>query len=269
MPVRVALRPCVAGVAPRSGLLEARRPHGYDPPRCRCPDLPTGSPASPPSAGCSSWARAVRSPSASSTPTPMRSGWRTSASRPCCGILNDDPRVTVERAFLPDGPRPGWPRTLRTFESDRPLGDFDVVAFSISFETDYLHVLDILAARRAAAAARRRAGRRAPLVLGGGPATFLNPEPIADFVDLFLIGEARGDAARVPRPRRRGRAAGAPGCSSAPRTSSARIDRIAYPPALRPATARSPRSTTMGRAPRVGAALPRGARRRRRPRRRS
>ena len=104
-------------------------------------------------------------------------------------ILNDDPRVTVERAFLPDGPRPGWPRTLRTFESDRPLGDFDVLAFSISFETDYLHVLDILAL--AGLPLRREArGRAAPLVLAGGPAIFLNPEPIAEFVDLFLIGEA-------------------------------------------------------------------------------
>jgi len=104
-------------------------------------------------------------------------------------ILNDDPRVTVERAFLPDGPRPGWPRTLRTFESDRPLGDFDVLALSISFETDYLHVLDVLAL--AGLPLRREArGPAAPLVLAGGPAIFLNPEPLAEFVDLFLIGEA-------------------------------------------------------------------------------
>ena len=104
-------------------------------------------------------------------------------------ILNDDPRVTVERAFLPDGPRPGWPRTLRTFEGDRPLGDFDVLALSISFETDYLHVLDILAL--AGLPLRRETrGPAAPLVLAGGPAIFLNPEPLAEFVDLFLIGEA-------------------------------------------------------------------------------
>src|SRR5262249_53576769 len=48
-------------------------------------------------------------------------------------ILNDDPRVTVDRAFLPDGARSAWPRTLRAFESERPLGDFDVIALSISF----------------------------------------------------------------------------------------------------------------------------------------
>src|SRR6266403_97364 len=59
-------------------------------------------------------------------------------------ILAEDPRVTADRAFLPDGPRAEWPRTLRSLERDRPLGDFDVVAFSLSFEADYAHVLDCL-----------------------------------------------------------------------------------------------------------------------------
>ncbi len=106
-------------------------------------------------------------------------------------LLAEDPRVTVERAFLPDGPRAEWPRTLRSFEQDRPVRDFDVVAFSISFETDYVHVLDCLAL---AGVGRERTARRDadPLVVAGGPATFLNPEPLAEFVDLFLIGEAEG-----------------------------------------------------------------------------
>jgi radical SAM superfamily enzyme YgiQ (UPF0313 family) len=100
-----------------------------------------------------------------------------------------DPRVTVDRAYLPDGPRERWPRLLRSFEGERPLADFDVVAFSVSFETDYVHVLDCLAA--AGISLRRTLrGRREPLVMAGGPATFLNPEPLAEFVDLFLIGEA-------------------------------------------------------------------------------
>jgi radical SAM superfamily enzyme YgiQ (UPF0313 family) len=104
-------------------------------------------------------------------------------------ILNDDEHVTVDRAFLPDRPRAGWPRPLRALESDRPLGDFDVLAFSISFETDYLHVLDVLAL--AGLPLRRTArGATAPLILAGGPAVFLNPEPLAEFVDCFLIGEA-------------------------------------------------------------------------------
>ena len=92
----------------------------------------------------------------------------------------------VERAFLPDR-RPH--DRVRTLESGRPLSEFDVLAFSISFETDYVHVLDILAA---AGLALRREDRTEhdPLVVAGGPATFLNPEPLADFVDVFLIGEA-------------------------------------------------------------------------------
>jgi len=104
-------------------------------------------------------------------------------------ILSEDPRVTCERAFLPDGPRAEWPRTLRSFERERPVRDFDVVAFSISFETDYLHVVDCLAL---AGIPTWRADRGAdgPLVVAGGPATFLNPEPLAEFVDLFLVGEA-------------------------------------------------------------------------------
>ena len=104
-------------------------------------------------------------------------------------LLSEDPRVTVDRAFVPDGPRAEWPRTLRSLEQERSLTDFDVLAFSISFETDYLHVLDLLAL--AGLPLRRTArGPAAPLVLAGGPATFLNPEPLAEFVDLFLIGEA-------------------------------------------------------------------------------
>jgi radical SAM superfamily enzyme YgiQ (UPF0313 family) len=104
-------------------------------------------------------------------------------------LLAEDARVTCDRAFLPDGPRAEWPRTLRSFEHDRPVRDFDVVAFSLSFETDYVHVLDCLALA-GIPLARAERGPDAPLVVAGGPATFLNPEPLAEFVDLFLIGEA-------------------------------------------------------------------------------
>ena len=104
-------------------------------------------------------------------------------------LLAQDPRVSCERAFLPDGARGGWPSTLRSLEHDRAVRDFDIVAFSLSFETDYLHVLDCLGLARIPLWRRER-GPDAPLVLAGGPATFLNPEPLAEFVDLFLIGEA-------------------------------------------------------------------------------
>src|SRR5262245_19474095 len=99
-----------------------------------------------------------------------------------------DPRVTVDRAFLP-AERPPRARRLRSLERGWPIGDFDIVAFSISFEADYVHVLDCLALAGIPLRRRDRA-EGGSLVLAGGPATFLNPEPLADFVDLFLIGEA-------------------------------------------------------------------------------
>src|SRR6202453_1638600 len=108
-------------------------------------------------------------------------------------IFESDPSVAADRAFLPDADerdafRDGTER-LVSFERGRPLSDFDIVAFSISFETDYLNVLSVL--RMAGIPARRadRLGRNFPLIIAGGSAVFLNPEPIADFIDLFLIGE--------------------------------------------------------------------------------
>ncbi len=108
-------------------------------------------------------------------------------------IFDSNPSVDAERGFLPDpDERPaiasGAARIV-SFERGRPLSDFDILAFSIPFETDYLNLLAIL--RSAGIPPRRadRAGRNFPLVIAGGSAIFLNPEPIADFVDLFLIGE--------------------------------------------------------------------------------
>jgi radical SAM superfamily enzyme YgiQ (UPF0313 family) len=99
-------------------------------------------------------------------------------------LLNDDPSVACERVFLPeDGGAP------RSEESGRPLAAFDVVAFSLSFEEDDLHVLEIL---DRAGFPLRAADRdeRFPLVVGGGIAVQINPEPLAPFFDAFLVGEA-------------------------------------------------------------------------------
>jgi radical SAM superfamily enzyme YgiQ (UPF0313 family) len=102
-------------------------------------------------------------------------------------------RVDADRAFMPDPDEQAAIRDGRaqfaSFERGRPLTDFEIIAFSISFETDYLNVVTLL--RMAAIPLRRseRAGRNYPLIIAGGSAVFLNPEPIADFIDLFLIGE--------------------------------------------------------------------------------
>jgi radical SAM superfamily enzyme YgiQ (UPF0313 family) len=107
-------------------------------------------------------------------------------------LLNRTPDVVCERAFLPDDDdkadleRTGSP--LVSFETATPLRDFDVVAFSVSFENDYRHVLQVLRLAGIPLRARDR-GPRDPLVVLGGAATFLNPEPLAPFADLVAVGE--------------------------------------------------------------------------------
>jgi radical SAM superfamily enzyme YgiQ (UPF0313 family) len=108
-------------------------------------------------------------------------------------IFETDPRVVADRAFLPDHDErtalAASGEDLRSFEADRPLSDFEILAFSISFETDYLNVLTILRLAGIPLRREQRRGRNYPLIVAGGSAIFLNPEPIAEFFDLFLIGE--------------------------------------------------------------------------------
>jgi radical SAM superfamily enzyme YgiQ (UPF0313 family) len=106
-------------------------------------------------------------------------------------IFDRHPDVVCERAFLPDDEDAALvtPGTLRSLESHTPVHDFDVIAFSISFEMDYWHVVRLLDLIGMPLTSRER-DQGGPLVMAGGPAVFLNPEPLADFVDLFLIGEA-------------------------------------------------------------------------------
>lgn len=107
-------------------------------------------------------------------------------------LLNRVDDVVCERAFLPDDEdkaeleRTGRP--LVSLETGTPLRDFDAVAFSISFENDYLHVLQVLRLAGIPLRAKDR-GPRDPIVILGGAAMFLNPEPLAPFADLVAVGE--------------------------------------------------------------------------------
>jgi radical SAM superfamily enzyme YgiQ (UPF0313 family) len=103
-------------------------------------------------------------------------------------LLNEYDHVVCERAFLPETSRPQT-TPLRTVESGKLLSDADVIAFSLSFENDYPHILSILENIGLPLRADTRSDRD-PLLLAGGVASFLNPEPIAAFFDCFLIGEA-------------------------------------------------------------------------------
>ena len=99
-------------------------------------------------------------------------------------LVNDDPRALCERVFLPEAPA----EKVRSLESGRPLSDFDAVAFSLSFEEDYGNVLTLLDRAGFPLRAADR-DQRFPLVVAGGIAVQMNPEPVAPFFDLFLVGE--------------------------------------------------------------------------------
>lgn len=103
-------------------------------------------------------------------------------------LLNDMEQVVCERVFLAEGGKPqsGVPRSV---ESGRQLSAFEIIAFSVSFEDDYRHILNLLKAAGLPLRADHRDAPR-PLVVAGGVACFLNPEPISPFIDCFLMGEA-------------------------------------------------------------------------------
>jgi radical SAM superfamily enzyme YgiQ (UPF0313 family) len=107
-------------------------------------------------------------------------------------LFNRIPEVSCERVFLPD------PADLAEYEKSRtpllsletqtPVRNFDVVAFSISFETDYLNMARMLQLSGIPVWSKDR-NHFHPLIVMGGAASFLNPEPIADFTDVIAVGE--------------------------------------------------------------------------------
>ncbi len=115
-------------------------------------------------------------------------------------ILNDDPRTLAERAYAPWVDMEAQLRSrnlpLVSCETARPLRDFDVVGFSLQFELTYTNVLSMLDLGGIPLRSDAR-GEDDPLVIAGGP-TATHPEPIAPFVDAFVIGdgeERTGDVA--------------------------------------------------------------------------
>jgi len=115
------------------------------------------------------------------------------------GLINDLPDISCERAFLPEQLRPGMKKpgmvksqdseTGKSFETNTKLINFDIIAFSISFENDYVNLVSLL---QDAGIPLRSSGRKTfhPLVIAGGISCFLNPEPLAPFLDCLLFGEA-------------------------------------------------------------------------------
>lgn len=106
-------------------------------------------------------------------------------------LLNSQPDVLAERVFTP------WVDMLKemkaggiplfSLESKHPLKEFDVIGFSLGHELTYTNVLEMLALAQIPAFAAERSETH-PLIIAGGTCV-LNPEPLADFFDFFVIGE--------------------------------------------------------------------------------
>lgn len=103
-------------------------------------------------------------------------------------LLNHIEHVVCERAFLPDNAQT-TSRRIFSIESKIPISEFDILAFSVSFENDYPNILTILEKEKLPLLSVDRAYPH-PLVIAGGVVFFSNPEPVAPFIDCFLIGEA-------------------------------------------------------------------------------
>ncbi|MBI5117725.1 radical SAM protein [Candidatus Poribacteria bacterium] len=115
-------------------------------------------------------------------PNTYHTGMSNLAVHTLYSILNARKDCSCERSFCEE------PLIGRSLETGAPLGDFDIIAFSVSFELDYPNVLKAL---RAARIPLRTCDRNElhPLVIAGGPCIFSNPEPLADYFDLCAIGE--------------------------------------------------------------------------------
>ncbi len=108
------------------------------------------------------------------------------------GVINNIPDVTCERFFAPETDMEASLKNanLRLFswETNQELFNFDILGFSLGSELNYTNVLNILELAGLPLQSCLR-DHRHPLVIGGGPCSF-NPEPMAEFFDLFIIGEA-------------------------------------------------------------------------------
>ena len=117
------------------------------------------------------------------------------------GVLNQMEDVWCERVFAPwtDMEAEMRKRSIPLFalESGDAVGEFDFVAFSLSYELSYSNVLNMLSLAGLPLLSKDR-GEDAPIVIAGGHCTF-NPEPLADFIDIFSIGEGEEALPEIAR----------------------------------------------------------------------
>ena len=122
--------------------------------------------------------------------------------------INLHPSSVCERIFLPEKKELDvYDKTktpLMSVETQRPMHQFDVVAFDVTFEMDYFHIPLMLRYGRVPVMSEDRTGFD-PIVIAGGPCATFNPEPFADFIVAFIIGEGEGIVTAVLERIRNGR----------------------------------------------------------------
>ncbi|MBI5555116.1 MAG: TIGR03960 family B12-binding radical SAM protein [Elusimicrobia bacterium] len=107
-------------------------------------------------------------------------------------IINSRPDTLAERVYSPwvdmEKALTSRNRPLFSLESKRPLKEFDIIGFTLQYEMSYTNVLHMLKLSHIPLKSADRMSEKYPLVIAGGPCAF-NPEPLADFIDVFVIGD--------------------------------------------------------------------------------
>ena len=115
------------------------------------------------------------------------------------GVMNEMPGVWCERVFAPWGDMEQAMREnnipLYALESHDPVKDFDMIAFTLGYEMSYTNVLNMLRLSGLPLLASERGGLH-NIVFAGGVCT-VNPEPLADFVDFFSLGEGEESTTEI------------------------------------------------------------------------
>jgi radical SAM superfamily enzyme YgiQ (UPF0313 family) len=106
--------------------------------------------------------------------------------------LNHRDDTVAERAFLPDdvAEHQRVRDSLLTYEGQRPIGDYPVVALSVAYENELAGVIQTLELGGIPPLSSERDPQRHPFILMGGPLTFSNPTPLFHFADAVVMGEA-------------------------------------------------------------------------------
>jgi len=107
-------------------------------------------------------------------------------------IFNSIENVSCERSFLPDNTELYHKKKTKLFtiETEKNVCDFDIVAFSIAYETEVLGLIETLELAGIPILSSERNEKYHPLIVAGGPLTFSNPLPLGIFTDIIILGEA-------------------------------------------------------------------------------